>query len=710
MSAPKHRFKSRSLEIATPNIIPHKQIGSKIKIGPYYIGKKLGQGTFGLVRLGTHIQTGEKVAIKILEKNRILENSDKTRVEREIKILKSLHHKNIARLYSVIQTSTSIYLVMEYAEGSELFEYIVSHRRLNEYEACKFYHDIINGIDYIHQLKIAHRDIKPENLLLDANHNIKIVDFGLSNLFTSNELLQTACGSPCYAAPEMINRDYYNGNTVDIWSSGVVLFAMLCGYLPFEDDNTDKLYDKIINGKFSIPDWISPKAKSFLLGVLDTSPERRFTVEKIRESEWYNMYQIIDCVETLLINKYVIPIDESIVDEMNKKFCYRKEEIRRNILGNHHNYITSMYYLILKRKTRNGDESISDLSSVKFVSYIKDSGNLLSNYNNDIDIVIRERAKKLTSQRSDITNTNSTSASLTVNEITNVSSFERFVIERVPAKQIASRNQTMLSKTKPVSKINTKKFITVHNSKANISRYNKLKPKKKDNNKKFNIKCNFFNTTMTYEKDENKNKTFDKGISLTINNEISKTEHNSEKEIGNFISNKKAKIKDAYYLKKKSQNKRFDIIKEEKTPNHQRKANSVSPYKISPPLRHHHKSKPPYESISSYKASHRDVVAMTIEEIVITPASPDISIYANKNLQKLKKEMIDCLSKNAIQFKVNKINKGKEIMFCRKKETEFVINIIEESKAKRSLLKFKKIDGNLTGYRDTIKKILNCVL
>lgn len=369
-----------------------------------------------------------------------------------------------------------------------------------------------------------------------------------------------------------------------------------------------------------------------------------------------------------------------------------------------------MYYLILKRKTRNGDESISDLSSVKFVSYIKDSGNLLSNYNNDIDIVIRERAKKLTSQRSDITNTNSTSASLTVNEITNVSSFERFVIERVPPKQIASRNQTMLSKTKPVSKINTKKFITVHNSKANISRYNKLKPKKKDNNKKFNIKCNFFNTTMTYEKDDNKNKTFDKGISLTINNEISKTEHNSEKEIGNFISNKKAKIKDAYYLKKKSQNKRFDIIKEEKTPNHQRKANSVSPYKISPPLRHHHKSKPPYESISSYKASHRDNVAMTIEEIVITPASPDISIYANKNLQKLKKEMIDCLSKNAIQFKVNKINKGKEIMFCRKKETEFVINIIEESKAKRSLLKFKKIDGNLTGYRDTIKKILNCVL
>ena len=121
MSAPKHRFKSRSLEIATPNIIPHKQIGSKIKIGPYYIGKKLGQGTFGLVRLGTHIQTGEKVAIKILEKNRILENSDKTRVEREIKILKSLHHKNIARLYSVIQTSTSIYLFMEYVEGSELF-------------------------------------------------------------------------------------------------------------------------------------------------------------------------------------------------------------------------------------------------------------------------------------------------------------------------------------------------------------------------------------------------------------------------------------------------------------------------------------------------------------------------------------------------------------------------------------------------------------
>ena len=233
------------------------------KIGNFILEQKLGEGTFGKVVLGIHIITKEKVAIKILEKNRIID-SDKKRIETEIKILKSLHHKNIIQLYSIIQTQKKIFLIMEYASGKELFDYIIKEKKLKEEEACKFYQQIISGIEYLHKLKIVHRDLKPENLLLDSKKNIKIVDFGLSNLYPKNELLNTACGSPYYAAPEMIRGEKYNGLLVDIWSSGIVLYAMLCGFLPFDDCNNEILYRKIIEGKFNIPHFISDSAKDIL--------------------------------------------------------------------------------------------------------------------------------------------------------------------------------------------------------------------------------------------------------------------------------------------------------------------------------------------------------------------------------------------------------------------------------------------------------------
>lgn len=139
---------------------------------------------------------------------------------------------------------------MEYASGGELFDFIVAKGRVKEPEACKFFQQIIDGIEYLHKLNIVHRDLKPENLLLDSNKNIKIVDFGLSNTYIKGETLQTACGSPCYAAPEMIAGQKYHGSNVDIWSCGVIMFALICGYLPFEDPNTTNLYQKILKGEF----------------------------------------------------------------------------------------------------------------------------------------------------------------------------------------------------------------------------------------------------------------------------------------------------------------------------------------------------------------------------------------------------------------------------------------------------------------------------
>ena len=201
------------------------------------------------MRLGVHKLTQEKVAIKILEKLKIKDVTDVERVAREIHILKLIRHPNVIQLYEIIETPKFLYLIMEYASGGELFDYIVKKKRCTEEEACCFFQQIIAGVSHIHALNIVHRDLKPENLLLDHHNQIKIVDFGLSNTFNSRvELLKTACGSPCYAAPEMISGDPYCGEKVDIWSCGIILYALICGFLPFEDPDTAQLYKKILSG------------------------------------------------------------------------------------------------------------------------------------------------------------------------------------------------------------------------------------------------------------------------------------------------------------------------------------------------------------------------------------------------------------------------------------------------------------------------------
>lgn len=184
--------------------------------------------------MATHIPTGQKVAIKILEKDRIVDVADVERVSREIHILKLIRHPNIIQLYEIIETPKHLFLVMEYMERGELFDYIVSKKRMEEEEACKVFEQIISGIEYIHKLRIVHRDLKLENCLIDYDKTIRIVDFGLSNTYKPEERLRTACGSPCYAAPEMIEgKAPYEPIMVDVWSAGVILFAMVCGFLPF---------------------------------------------------------------------------------------------------------------------------------------------------------------------------------------------------------------------------------------------------------------------------------------------------------------------------------------------------------------------------------------------------------------------------------------------------------------------------------------------
>ncbi len=202
---------------------------------------------------------------------------------------------------------------MEYASGGELFDYIVANTRLKEEEASKYFQQINAGVEYIHQLNIVHRDLKPENLLLDHNKNIKIVDFGLSNTYSQGELLKTACGSPCYAAPEMIAGKKYLGANVDIWSSGVIMFALICGFLPFEDPDTSKLYKKILSGEFKIPSFVSKDAADLMQKILNTDPEKRYKITDIRKHPWFELNQPVCSNKGLIVGYNQIPNEEMIL-------------------------------------------------------------------------------------------------------------------------------------------------------------------------------------------------------------------------------------------------------------------------------------------------------------------------------------------------------------------------------------------------------------
>lgn len=247
---------------------------------------------------------------------------------------------------------------MEYASGGELFDYIVKSKRLAEEEACRFTQQIISGVEYIHKVRICHRDLKPENLLLDDQNNIKIVDFGLSNMYQEGEMLKTACGSPCYAAPEMIAGKRYHGLNSDIWSTGIILYAMTCGYLPFEDPNTSKLYKKILNCDYLIPGFISKPSKDLIRKILNTDPNKRFTVKDIRSHEWYQQVKPSE-MEGIVIGKDRIPVLDEYLSKIQD--CFATSGINPNcdlsqtvtyIQNNKHNQITSTYYLLLKKKQR----------------------------------------------------------------------------------------------------------------------------------------------------------------------------------------------------------------------------------------------------------------------------------------------------------------------------------------------------------------------
>uniref|UniRef100_A0A1I7SBJ3 Serine/threonine-protein kinase par-1 n=1 Tax=Bursaphelenchus xylophilus TaxID=6326 RepID=A0A1I7SBJ3_BURXY len=259
-------------------------------IGRYRLLKTIGKGNFAKVKLARHIPTGIDVAIKIIDKT-ALNPSSLQKLFREVRIMKQLDHPNIVKLYQVMETDQTLYLVMEYASGGEVFDYLVAHGRMKEKEARAKFRQIVSAVQYLHSKNIIHRDLKAENLLLDADMNIKIADFGFSNQFSAGTKLDTFCGSPPYAAPELFQGKKYDGPEVDVWSLGVILYTLVSGSLPFDGQNLKELRERVLRGKYRIPFYMSTDCENLLKKFLVLNPARRGTLEQIMRdrSGWMNM-------------------------------------------------------------------------------------------------------------------------------------------------------------------------------------------------------------------------------------------------------------------------------------------------------------------------------------------------------------------------------------------------------------------------------------
>lgn len=260
-----------------------------VLVQSYELGKLLGQGTFAKVYHARQVKTGLNVAIKIIDKEKIMKVGMMDQIKREISVMRLVRHPNIVQLYEVIATKTKIYFVMEYVKGGELFNKVCKGK-LKEDVARKYFQQLVSAVDFCHSRGVYHRDLKPENLLLDENGNIKISDFGLSALSESRRqdgLLHTTCGTPAYVAPEVINRKGYSGAKADIWSCGVILYVLLAGYLPFHDPNLMEMYKKIGKAEFKYPTWITPDARRLISKILDPKLNTRIPISRIMENHWF---------------------------------------------------------------------------------------------------------------------------------------------------------------------------------------------------------------------------------------------------------------------------------------------------------------------------------------------------------------------------------------------------------------------------------------
>ena len=292
----------------------------------YTFIKDIGEGNFGKVKLSILNSTQEKFAIKILDKEK-LKSQTKSTLFNEIEIISRLKHPNIIYVDKILDDIKNYYIIMEYCEKGELFDYIVEQERIDPIESAIFFYQIIHGVEYIHKQGFVHRDLKPENLLLTKDKIIKIIDFGLCHDFNSKKYLRTKCGSPSYAAPEILKGFPYNGFKTDIWCCGIILYAMLCGYLPFDGDDNQEIFQRIVECELEFPDFLEDDSINLLIWILNPEPKDRITIEQIKRHPFY------------IKGKHFYNIQYDI-DEDNYNYDDIKNEIKNNLFLNNNSLNT----------------------------------------------------------------------------------------------------------------------------------------------------------------------------------------------------------------------------------------------------------------------------------------------------------------------------------------------------------------------------------
>ncbi|XP_027133259.1 serine/threonine-protein kinase MARK2 isoform X12 [Larimichthys crocea] len=335
-------------------------------IGNYRLLKTIGKGNFAKVKLARHVLTGKEVAVKIIDKTQ-LNSSSLQKLFREVRIMKMLNHPNIVKLFEVIETEKTLYLVMEYASGGEVFDYLVAHGRMKEKEARAKFRQIVSAVQYCHQKCIVHRDLKAENLLLDADMNIKIADFGFSNEFTLGNKLDTFCGSPPYAAPELFQGKKYDGPEVDVWSLGVILYTLVSGSLPFDGQNLKELRERVLRGKYRIPFYMSTDCENLLKKFLILNPSKRGSLEQIMRDRWMNVGYEEEELKPYIEPQpdYKDPRRTDIMLQMG----FSQEEIQDSLVNQKYNDVMAAYLLLDYRNSELDEGCIkprpgSDVSNI----------------------------------------------------------------------------------------------------------------------------------------------------------------------------------------------------------------------------------------------------------------------------------------------------------------------------------------------------------
>uniref|UniRef100_T1HW13 SNF-related serine/threonine-protein kinase n=1 Tax=Rhodnius prolixus TaxID=13249 RepID=T1HW13_RHOPR len=323
--------------------------------GLYDLETTLGRGHYAVVKMARHVFTGEKVAVKVIDKSK-LDGLSKEHLFQEVRCMKLVQHPNVVRLYEVIDTQTKLYLVLELADGGDLYDYIMRHEAgLSEPQAREYFGQIVRAISYCHRLHVVHRDLKPENVVFFERAGVvKLTDFGFSNKFCPGQKLETSCGSLAYSAPEILLGDSYDAPAVDVWSLGVILFMLVCGQAPFQEANDSETLTMIMDCKYNISNHVSDACKRLIGRMLVRDPERRATLDEIASDPWlFQENNLITSDLPLVSYRTLSETDHAlIVHKMVQGNICTKEDLLESLEKNEYNYITATYYLLAERKLK----------------------------------------------------------------------------------------------------------------------------------------------------------------------------------------------------------------------------------------------------------------------------------------------------------------------------------------------------------------------